>query len=126
MAARRDLSIEELARRNFVVPLRIAALDLETGMVLLIGDKLRVVISVSYENRASGPVALIETVGGFERMAADARVEVWHVEGRPFLVDAPEEELGPYMVGRAGGSSTPPAQDAAGMVPVWRGPKRPN
>jgi hypothetical protein len=120
MAARRDLSIEELARRNFVVPLRIAALDLETGMVLLIGDKLRVVISVSYENRASGPVALIETVGGFERMAADARVEVWHVEGRPFLVDAPEEEPGPFMVGRAGGSSTPPAQDAAGIVPVWR------
>jgi len=33
-------------------------------------------------------------------MAANARVEVWHVEGRPFLVDAPEEELGPYVVGR--------------------------
>jgi hypothetical protein len=126
MADRTSLSIEELARRNSVVPLRIAALDLETGMVVLIGDRLRIVISLAFENSASGPVAVVETVGGFERMAADARVEVWHVEGKPFLVDPPEEELGPYMVGRAGGSSTPPAQDAAGMVPVWRGPKRPN
>jgi hypothetical protein len=126
MADRRDLSIEELARRNCVFPLRIAAVDPETGMVLLIGDKLRVVISVSYENSASGPVALIETVDGFERMAAAAWVEVWHVEGRPFLVDAPEDELGPYMMGRAGGSSAPPAHDAAGIVPVWRERKRPN
>jgi hypothetical protein len=126
MADRESLSIEELARRNFVVPLRIAALDLETGMVLLIGEKLRIVISVAFENGASGPVAVVETVAGFERMAADARVEVWHVDGKPFLVDAPEEELGPYMVGRAGGSSTPPAQDAAGIVPVWRARKRPN
>jgi hypothetical protein len=126
MAGHRSLSIEELARRNFVVPLRIAALDLETGMVVLIGDKLRIVISVAFENSASGPVAVVETVGGFERMAAGAQVEVWHVEGRPFLVDAPEEELGPYMVGRAGGSSTPPTHDATGIVPVWRGPKRPN
>jgi hypothetical protein len=126
MAGRTELSLEELARRHGVIPFPIRAMDLETGMVLLIGDKLRIVISVAFENSGSGPVAVVETVGGFERMAADARVEVWHVEGRPFLVYAPEEELGPYMVRRASGSFAPPAHDAAGIVPIWRGPKRPN
>lgn len=91
MAGRRSLSIEELARRHSVIPFPISAVDLETGMVVLIGDKLRIVISVAFENGASGPVAVVETVGGFERMAANARVKVWHVEGRPFLVDVPEE-----------------------------------
>jgi hypothetical protein len=126
MAGRTELSLEELARRHGVIPLPIRAVDLETGMVLLIGDKLRIVISVAFENSGSGPAAVVETVGGFERIATAVRVEVWHVEGKPFLVDAPEEELGPYMVGRAIGSSAPPAHDAAGIVPVWSGPKRPN
>ena len=94
-------------------------------MVLLAGGRLRIVISVVFENGAAGPVAVVETPGGFERLPTDARVEVWHVEGEPFLVDAPEEELGPYMVGR-GGSSAPAAHDAAGIVPVCRGRKRPN
>ena len=76
VASRRSLSIEELARRNWVIPRAIHALDLETGMVLLMGDKLRVVISVAFENRASGPVAVAETVAGIERFATSARVEV--------------------------------------------------
>jgi hypothetical protein len=71
-------------------------------------------------------VAVIETITGLERFATDAQVEVWHIGGKPFFVDVPPEDLGPYTVASSRGGSTPPAQDAAGIVPMWRGPKRPN
>jgi len=100
--------------------------DLETGMVLPIRETPRIVISVAYENSASGPVATVETVAGLVRFAARSQVEVWHIEGKPFLIDVPPEDLGPFMAGSGGSGSAPPVHDAAGIVPVWLGPKRPN
>jgi hypothetical protein len=126
MARRKPLSLEELAQLHQIVPQPVAAVDLETGMVLASGGRLTIVISVAYENSAAGPLVVVETVAGLERFPATAQVVAWHVKGKPFFVDAPEEYAGPFMVARGGSSSAPPAQDAAGIVPVWRGPKRPN
>jgi hypothetical protein len=125
MAGRSSPSLKELARRYWVT-LLVRATDLKTGMVLLVRHKPRIVISVAYENSVSGPMVVVETVDGLERIAVGARVEVWHIAGKPFFVDVPPEDLGPYMVASSRGGSTPPAHDAAGIVPVWRGPKRLN
>ena len=81
-------------------------------------------ISVVFENAKSGPVAIVETGGGLKRFASDAQFNVWHIDGEPFIVDLPPEDLGTYIPGGGGSGSAPPAQDAAGIVPAWRTPKR--
>jgi hypothetical protein len=93
-------------------------------MVLRLEGKLRVVISVAFENSESGPTAIIETADGLERVATSSQLRVWHMNGNPFIVDPPPEDVGKYKPGTSSGSSSPPAHDAAGIVPVWRGPKR--
>jgi hypothetical protein len=120
------LSLEELARLYNVVDSPIDALDLEAGMVLRFEGKVRIVISIAFENSESGPTAIIETSGGLNRVAASSQVKVWHLEGSPFIVDPPPEDFGKYKPDASSGNSSPPAQDAAGIVPVWRGPKRYN
>jgi hypothetical protein len=116
-------SLEELVRRNHIVTAPIVAMDLDSGMVLRCGDKLSIVISVAFEKTESGPVAIIETVDGLRSVADDAQLKVWHMNGEPFIVEAPAEDIGRRMPPASGGSATP-ARDAAGIVPVWRGPKR--
>jgi hypothetical protein len=93
-------------------------------MVLRFGGKLRIVISVSFENTESGPVAIVESARGRERFAGDSRLDVWHIGGEPFIVELPPEETGTFEPPARGGGSPQPAHDAAGIVPVWRGPKR--
>ena len=124
MAGRESLSLEELVRQYHIVDSPIAAVDLEPGMVLRSGGRLRVVISVSFENTGSGPVAIVESAAGLERFASDSPLDVWHMDGEPFIVELPPEYTGPFKPAVRGSGSTPPAHDAAGIVPVWRGPKR--
>ena len=128
MASQESQSLEELVRQYNIVSSPIAALDLETGMVVRLRESLRLVISVTYEHTGSGPVAIIETIAGLERLATDLQLEVWHRNGKPFIIDLPPDDIGSSLPGVSGGGSTPPApaHDAAGIVPVWRGPKRPN
>ena len=103
----------------------IAASKLRAAMVLRIGGMLRVVISVRYEKSNSGPVVFIDTSAGFHWVARKSRIDVWHIQGRPFIMTLPP--LGNSRSHASDeGSSTPPAHDAAGIVPVWRGPIRPN
>lgn len=124
MAGQESLSLEELVRQNNIVDSPVAALDLESGMVLQFGGKLKIVISVVYENTESGPMVVVETVAGLQRFRSDAQLNVWHVNGRPFFIELPLEETVTRVPNIGGGSSTPPAHDAAGIVPVWRGPKQ--
>jgi hypothetical protein len=53
-------------------------------------------------------------------------VQAWHIGGDPFFVGLPPEDRGPQQLPASKSGSTPPAHDAAGIVPVWRGPKRLN
>jgi hypothetical protein len=124
MAGEESPSLEELVRQHNIVDSPIAAVDLETGMVLRFEGKLRIVISVLYENTESGPVVIVESMTGLKRFASDAQLDVWHINGEPFILELPPEDLGAYVPGAGGGGSTPPAQDAAGIVPVWLGPKK--
>jgi hypothetical protein len=124
MGSQEFLSLEELIRQHHIVDSPIAALDLDSGMVLRFAGKLRVVISVAFENADSGPVVIVETAAGLEKFAIDLQLEVWHIEGQPFIVDLPPEDIGASIPGGRGGGSTPPAHDAAGIAPAWRGPKR--
>jgi len=120
------LSLEELLRLHNVVETSIPALDLEIGMVARFDQRLRIVISVSFENTESGAMVVVETAHGLRRFAADSEVPVWYIGGKPFFVGVPPEELGPRVPNTTPGGSTPPAHDAAGIVPVWRAPKRLN
>ena len=124
MAGHEFPSLEELFRQYNIVDSPIAAVDLEPGMVLRSGGRLRVVISVSFENDGSGPVAVVESAAGLERFAGDSRLDVWHIGGEPFIVELPSGETGTFEPPSSGGGSPQPAHDAAGIVPVWRGPKR--
>jgi len=117
-------SLEQLVRQYHIVDSPIAALDLDTGMVLRAGGKLCIVISVSFQNSEAGPIVIVESATGLERFPGDAQVDVWHMDGKPFLVEAPAEDIGTRVPDDGGSDSTPPAEDAAGIVPVWRGPKR--
>jgi len=125
MAAEGSLRLEELVRRHHIVDSPVAATDLETGMVMRFDGTLRIVISVTYENTESGPMVIVESMAGLQRFASDAQFDVWHINGEPFIVEPPPEDLGPYVPGTRGGRA-PPGQDAAGIVPVWRGPKKLN
>lgn len=118
------LSLGELVRRWNIVNSPIAALNLESGMVLRFAGNLRLVISVAFENAESGPTVIVETVHGLEKFASDSQLDVWHVGGQPFIVELPPEDIGDAAPVARGGGSTPAAHDAAGIVPVWRGPKR--
>jgi len=122
MAGEESTRLEELVRQYHIVDSPVVATDLETGMVLRFDGKLRIVISVIYENTEFGPMVIVESMAGLQRFACDAQLDVWHINGEPFIVEAPPEDLGTYRPGVSGGS-TPPAQDAAGIVPVWRGPR---
>jgi hypothetical protein len=126
MAAEGSLSLEELIRRHNVVHSPVAAMDLEIGMVLRFEGKLRIVISVIFENSESGPMVIVESMDGLKKFTSGVQLDVWHINGEPFIVELPPEDLGTYVPGVGGGNSTPPAQDAAGIVPVWRGPNRLN
>jgi hypothetical protein len=119
-----SLSLEELLRMHNVVEALIPAVDLEIGMVVRFDQRLRVVISVAFENSEAGAVAVIETAHGLTRFPADSKFQAWHIGGKPFFVELPPEDLGPQVPQTVDGGSTPPAHDAAGIVPVWRGPKR--
>ena len=127
--SREDLvaeTIDQHYRTEYkIVDSPIAALKLRAAMVLRIGGTLRVVISVRYDKSNAGPVVVIETSSGFHKVARNSRVDVWHIQGKPFIMTLPPEGLRrPYTSDEGG--STPPAHDAAGIVPVWRGPKRLN
>jgi hypothetical protein len=119
------MRLEQLVRQHNVVDSPIAAMDLETGMVFHFERQLRVVISVTYKNTKSGPTVVVESMTGLHTFPSDAQLYAWHIDGRPFIVDPPPEDLGPYKP-FIGGGSAPPAQDAAGIVPVCRAPKRLN
>jgi hypothetical protein len=108
-----------------IVDSPIAALKLCAGMVLRIGGTLRVVISVRFDKSNSDPVVLAETSSGFHKVASKSRIDVWHIQGKPFIMTLPPEGFGRSYTSDDGGL-TPPAQDAAGIVPVWPGPKRLN
>ena len=108
-----------------IVDSPLAALKLRAGMVLRIGGTLRVVISVRYDKSNSAPVVLVETSSGFHKVASKSRIDVWHIQGRPFMMTLPPEGFRRSYTSDDGGS-TPPSQDAARIVPVWRGPKRLN
>jgi hypothetical protein len=124
MAGQKSPSVEELVRLHNIVDSPIAAWDLDSGMILRVEGRLRIVISVSYENTESGPVVVVESLAGLKRFASDAQLDVWHVNGEPFILDLPPEELGAGMPPPGRGGSSPPAHDAAGIVPVRRGPKK--
>jgi hypothetical protein len=64
-------------------------------------------------------------VAGLKRFPSPAQLDVWHVNGEPFIVDLPPDETGHTPPPGKGGASSTPAHDAAGIVPV-RGPKRLN
>jgi hypothetical protein len=72
MASKGSLSLESLVRQSNIAYAAIAAIDLEPGMVLRFGGKLRIVISVSYENTADGPVSIVERATGIERFPCDS------------------------------------------------------
>ncbi len=124
MEADEPLSLEQLVRRHNVIASPIAAMDLEIGMVWRFEGKLRIVISVLFENASSGPIVIVETMDGLRRFSSDTQLDVWHINGEPFIVEAPPEDLSQYVPDAGGNGSPPPAQDAAGIVPVWRGPKK--
>jgi hypothetical protein len=124
--SREDLvaeTIDQHFRAEYkIVDSPIAALKLRAAMVLRIGGRLRVVISVRYDK---SNVVVVETSSGFHRVARNSRIDVWHIQGRPFIMTLPPEGISRSYPSDDGGS-TPPAHDAAGIVPVWRGPIRPN
>ena len=126
MGAPGSLSLEELIRLHNVVETSIPAMDLEVGMVARFDQRLRIVISVSFEHAEDGVQVTVETAHGDRCFPAQTSIPVWHIGGKPFFVDLPPEDLGQRMPPPATGSSSPPAHDAAGIVPVWRGPKRLN
>jgi hypothetical protein len=118
------LSLAELVRRHNIVEAPISAMDLDSGMVLRCGEELRIVISVAYENTESGVLAIIEIVDGLMKVPQDFELRVWHMEAEPFIVGAPSEDVGAHIPSGSDDGSAAPAHDAAGIVPVWRGPKR--
>ena len=115
-------SLEELKRQYRIAERPFPVLRLGRGMVFRIEGRLRVVVAIHLERAAAQPV-VIETLCGVERLAGDARLKVWHAKGKPFLLQLPEEEI-PFPIPPVAGGSAPPAQDAAGIVPVWLIPKR--
>jgi len=126
--SREDLvaeTIDQYYREEYkIADSPIAATKLRAAMVLRISGMLRVVISVRYKNN-SAPVIFIETSSGFHRIARKSKIDIWHIQGKPFIMTLPPN--GPWRSYASDeGGSTPPAHDAAGIVPVWRGPIRPN
>jgi hypothetical protein len=126
MSAQEDLSLEELVRLYNVVAASISSLDLEIGMVVRFDNRLRVVISVAFENTESGARVVVETAHGLTRFPADSELEAWHINGKPFFVELSPEDLAPYLPNAPENGCAPPAHDAAGIAPVCRGPKRLN
>ena len=84
-----------------------------------------VIVSVACENTKSGPMVVVTGRRGVEQFPRDAKVDLWHLFEEPLILEKAPEDLGIFLPGFIGGS-TPPMQDAAGIVPVWRGPKRVN
>ena len=114
-------TIEERFRRKYhIVHISIPAWWLLPKMVIRIDGRPRVIVSVRRRNSKTGGRVTIELAGGPKTFAGDAPASVWYIEGKPFLMELPPEDPAP-----ADGSALP-AQDAAGIVPVWRGPVRPN
>src|SRR6266436_172838 len=118
MADQESPSLEELVRQHNVVDAPIAAVDLETGMVMRCEGKARIVISSFFEKTEAGVMVVVETVSGLQRFAIDAQLDVWHINGEPFIVDVPQEDTDTHVPGTGGSGSAPPAHDAAGIVPV--------
>jgi hypothetical protein len=96
---------------------------LRAGMVVTVGGRPRVVISVRRRKSGSAFTALVETGAGTEVFATKSDIDVWHIIGKPFLMVLPAEDCWTRM---PDGGSLPPVHDAAGIVPVWRGPTRVN
>jgi hypothetical protein len=123
--SREDLvaeTIDEVFREEYkIVDTPIAALKLRKGMVLRVGGKLRVVISVRYDKKNSEDGVVVETSSGIYRVARNSRINVWYMRRKPFIMVLPPNHAA------AAGIVPPnltPAHDAAGIVPVWRGPTR--
>jgi hypothetical protein len=112
-----------------IVDAPITAFALGPHMVW-IAEELRVVETVSYETSESGAVVVVVSASdrGQYSFSADALVTVWHIKGKPFIVTLPPDSAftTPVVPSTAGGGSSGPAHDAAGIVPVWKGPQRPN
>ena len=119
-------TIDEFFRTEYgIIDSPIAALKLRAAMVLRIDGKLRVVISVRHEESDAGQVVIIKTSSGFHKVARKSKIAVWHIKGKPFIMTLPPEGDRRLFSSNDGGSA-PPTHDAAGIVPVWRGPIRPN
>jgi len=70
-------------------------------------------------------MAAIETLLGWERMASDSQIDVWHADGEPFLLAVSPEDMDLPPPGGDTGPGTP-AQDAAGSCRYGPYPKRPS
>jgi len=121
-------TIDEHFREQYnIVDSRISLLSLGPGMVVRIGGRLKVVASVCYEQSGSGPIAVVETSSGFETLASDSEIDVWYIEGKPFIMALPQRiSARAYVPPTGNRGPTSSSHDAAGIVPVWRGPKRYN
>jgi hypothetical protein len=120
-------TIDERFRQEYkIVDSPIVAVDLCAGMVLRLGGKLRVVVSVRFENPESGPVAVVETACKVLRFASDSELHVWYMNQKPFIMELPPDKIGTGKPRTGNSGSAPLAQDAAGIVPVWMEPKRIN
>ena len=124
MGGPKPLSLEDLVQLYHVVETPIAAWNLETGMVMRVDDRFRIVIAVTFEHTGPQTMVAVEIASGLMRFPGDSPLPVWHMDGEPFFVDVPPEELAAPVPGDGRSGSPPQAQDAAGIVPVWRGPKR--
>ena len=122
-------TIDEYFKKKYhIVDKPIRALSLAPGMVW-IADELRVIEATSHEASEAGAVTvrIFASDRGRYSCPSDALVTVWHIKGRPFIVTLPDSiRLTQVAPAATGGGSPAPAHDAAGIVPFWRGPARPN
>lgn len=112
------------------------AANLREGMVWQDGERPRVIIGVRTAKNTSGSVVLIETANRTSEVPADSHIKIWCMKehsqldenpnGKPFIMVLPPEGFSAGIPPIPSGGTTPPAHDAAGIVPVWMGPKRIN
>jgi hypothetical protein len=105
----------------------ISVLKLRQNMVWEDESIARVIIAVTTEKRKSRTVVVVKTLYKNQELAAKARLPIWHIyqhgTGKPFVMILPQPPKA-SLLPNTGGSSVPPAHDAAGIVPVWMPPRR--
>ena len=113
-----------------IVDSAIPALLLGQGMVWQDGPRPRVITEVTIEKRESGSVVIIETASQIREVTADSDIQVWYLfqnaTRKPFIMQLPDLPTTALPPPATKSGSTPPVHDAAGIVPVWMGPKRVN